>query len=84
MTGVLLAGGVFGGTQPRLTLVESTGSLRQAGWPCPAGMEWLGWVMLLTSLLQQEEDLEDPYGTKESDLKGFMGTGVPRAACVTG
>lgn len=47
-------------------------------------MEWLGWVMLLTSLLQQEEDLEDPYGTKESDLKGFMGTGVPRAACVTG
>lgn len=59
--------------------MESTGSLRRAGCPCPAGMEGLGWVVL-----HQGEDLGDPYGTKESDLKGFMSTGVPRAARVTG
>lgn len=30
------------------------------------------------------EDLGDPYGAKEGDLKGFVGTGVPWAARVTG
>lgn len=51
---------------------------------CPAGMEGLGWVMLLPSLLQWGKDWGDPYGAKESDLKGFMGTGVPWAAHDTG
>jgi len=78
MAGVLLAGGVFGGTQPGLTLVDSTRTLRRAG--CP----WLGGVMCLASLLQRGEDLGDLYGAKESDLKGFMGTGVPWATHVHG
>lgn len=65
--------------QPGLTLVESTGSLRRAGCPCPAGMVGLGRMMLLTSLLDWGEDLGDPDGAKERDLKGFVGIGVPRA-----
>lgn len=40
--------------------------------------------MLLASPLQRGEDLQDPYGAKESYLEGFVGTGVPRAAHATG
>lgn len=50
----------------------------------PCGDGGLGWVMLLPSLLQWGKDQGDPHWAKESDLTGFMGTGVPWAAHGTG